>query len=356
MTTLRTFLMDLGPAGLAAGGLLIGMLFGAMAQRTHFCAMGAVSDMVTFGDSRRFRAWALAAAVAILGTHALSVSGAVDLSRSLYLAPRLNWLGHIAGGALFGFGMVLAGGCTSRNLVRAGAGDLRSGLTLLVVALAAGMTMGGLAGPLRKSLEDATAIALTGPTQSVADITGLTSLSPHALPLGLAGIILFLVLECPKFRASRGHWISGLAAGLLVVAGWAMTGLAFDEMADRPQIPASLSFVKPTVDSIDWLERMTALGWPGFGAALVFGVLAGSYLAARLTGQVRLQTFANARDTARHLTGAAMMGVGGVMGLGCSVGQGITGLSTLALGSFLSTAAIITGAIGGLRALERLEL
>lgn len=354
MTSLRAFLAATSPASLAAGGFVIGFLFGAIAQRSHFCAMGAVSDAMSFGDTRRMRSWLLAAAVAILGVHVLEVMGALDTAKSMYRTPRLNWAGHVIGGTLFGFGMVFAGGCASRNLVRAGAGDLRSFFTLMVTGVFAGMAAGGLLGPMRAGLERMTAVELGAPSQGLADVLGLGgSALGGSLPVIAAALLSAYALASPKFRASRMHVLSGLGVGLVVVAGWALTGLAYDDMADRVQPPVSLTFVKSTADTIEWLERYTAQGWPGFGAASVLGVLAGAWLMAALSGRLRIATFADPADTLRHLGGAALMGTGGVMALGCSVGQGLSGVSTLAVGSILSFAAIAGGAALGLKALER---
>jgi hypothetical protein len=150
------------------------------------------------------------------------------------------------------------------------------------------------------------------------------------------------------------HILSGLGGGAAVIAGWALTGLAYDEFALSPHNPVSLSFVKPTGDAMEWLERSTALGAPGFGAAAVLGTLLGTFSAAALTGRLALATFKDPGDTLRNLAGAALMGVGGVMALGCTIGQGVTGLSTLAPGSLIAVAAIVGGAVLGLKALERL--
>jgi uncharacterized protein len=359
MTALRDFVSAFAPEALALGGLGIGVLFGAMANRTGFCTLGAISDWINLGDTRRMRAWALAAAVAILGVAALDAAGVTDMSRTMYMRPRLNWAGSLLGGVMFGFGMALAGGCTSRNLVRAGGGDLRSALTLLMIALFAHMALGGLIGPLRAELEAATATPLPMARQSIGDMVAMTFASDplfsRALAALIAGLALAaLTLASREFRASSRHLVSGVGLGLLVVAGWALTGLAFDEMAVVPSAPpASLTFIRPTAEAIDWLQRFTAQRMPGFGAATVFGAVLGSFLAAIATRSFRVATFADASDTVRHVSGAALMGIGGVMGLGCSIGQGVTGVSTLALGSLLATAAIIGGAILGLKALER---
>ena len=155
------------------------------------------------------------------------------------------------------------------------------------------------------------------------------------------------------FRTSPVHIWSGIGIGLCAVAGWALTGLAFDEMSDRPTQPISLTYVRPTADAIEWLERYTAARLPGFGVATVFGAILGAFLVAVAKGRYRVTGFADTSDMLRSLMGAMLMGVGGVMALGCTIGQGITGVSTLALGSFLTFAAIVTGGVAGVKALER---
>ena len=169
----------------------------------------------------------------------------------------------------------------------------------------------------------------------------------------LATAALTFCFGSSRFRKSPLHVVSGVAVGLAVVAGWALTGLAYDEMAARPLPPISLTYVRPVGDALQWLTLFTATPMPGFGAASVFGALAGAFAAAVAMGRFRLVTFSDAGDTVRNLLGAALMGVGGVMAMGCTVGQAITGVSTLALGSFLAFAAIVAGGFLGLRLLER---
>jgi uncharacterized membrane protein YedE/YeeE len=356
---LRDLLSANAPLALAIGGLVIGFLFGAIVYRTNYCAMGSLSDIHNFGDYRRFRAWVLAAATALTGAQLLQFAGVVDLAKSMYLAPGLNWVGHIVGGWIFGFGMVYAGGCPSRNLSRAGGGDLRSLLTLMVLGLFAYITIGGLFAPARAALEQATALRSLGTaTQSVGELAGaLLYINPVTANLAVGLLVaaagLAYCFASRAFRTSPVHVLSGLGVGLVVVAGWALTGLAFDELAARPTAPVSLTYVRPTGDAIEWLMRFTAGPLPGFGVASVFGALLGAFSVAVSMGRFKISTFSDTDDTVRNLGGAALMGVGGVMALGCTVGQAITGISTLALGSFLTFAAIVAGGRRGLVVLER---
>jgi uncharacterized membrane protein YedE/YeeE len=356
---LRETIADNAQLVLALGGLLIGFAFGAVVYRTNYCAMGSLSDIHNFGDYRRFRAWVLAAATALLGAQVLQWAGVVALDKSMYLAPSLNWFGNLVGGAVFGVGMVFAGGCPSRNLARAGGGDLRALLTLIVLGIVAYMTIAGLIAPLRAVLDNATSIRMPGARAQgldhlMAAATGLTRVSLGlVLALLVAGGAAAYCFMDPKFRASPVHIISGVAVGLTVVAGWMITGLAYDEMAARPAQPISLTYIRPMGDTLQWLALFTASPAPGFGVASVFGALLGAFAAAIHMGRFRLATFSDADDTLRNLLGAVLMGAGGVMALGCTVGQAITGVSTLALGSFLTFGAIVAGGFYGLQLLER---
>lgn len=362
MTVLRQLIAENGPMALSLGGLAIGFLFGAIVFRTNFCTMGSISDIVSFGDYRRFRAWILAASTALLGAQLLSYAGVVDLSKSMYLAPSVNWVGNLLGGLMFGYGMVFAGGCASRNLARVGGGDVRSLLALTVLGIFAYMTIGGVLGPVRAWLERTTALGLGGlnvPTQSLGDVlsAGLGWSRPAgALAATLALVVpaLFYCLRDESFRGSAVHVLSGIGVGLCVVAGWALTGLAFDELADKPVAPISLTYVRPTGDTLEWLQRYTALGLPGFGVATVLGGVLGAFVTALAMGRFRITTFSDKGDTIRVLSGAALMGVGGVLALGCTVGQGITGVSTLAVGSLLTFASIVAGGFAGMKAFERI--
>jgi uncharacterized membrane protein YedE/YeeE len=360
MDSVRELVLANPAIWLAVGGLVIGIVFGFIVFRTNFCTMGSISDIVSFGDYRRFRAWLLAGAVAIAGTQLLEAQGIVALSKSMYLGSGLNWVGHIVGGLMFGFGMVFAGGCASRNLARVGSGDLRSLMTLIVMGLFAYMTIGGLLGPIRANVEQLTTINLAslklgnqGLGVMIANGIGIAPAMTSIIVA--AAIVAAMLVYCFKdasFRTSAVHIVAGVGIGLCVVAGWALTGLAYDELAAKPTTPISLSYVRPTADAIEWLQRFTAGMVPGFGVATVFGAIIGSFIAAVSMGRFQLTTFANVADTKRSLFGAALMGIGGVLALGCTVGQAITGISTLALGSFLTFAAIVYGGVLGMKKME----
>ncbi|KAB2850883.1 MAG: YeeE/YedE family protein [Hyphomicrobiaceae bacterium] len=363
MQALRDWAIANAPLVRAVGGLIVGMAFGAITLGTNFCTMGALSDLHSFGDWRRFRAWMLAIAVSIAGTQGLDAAGVVDLSKSMYLAPRLDWLGNVIGGLLFGFGMTFAGGCASRNLARAGSGDLRSLLVLVVLGISAYIALFGLLGPVRDGLANLTSVTLASlqaDSQGIGRIgAALTGASGVRLTQWAAGLIAILLaafaFKDKAFRSSSVHALSGVGVGVCVAIGWAVTGLSFDEFAPEVR-PISLTYVRPTGDTLDWIQRFTAGRMPNFGVATVFGALLGAFLYAAAAGKLRVTTFADKGDTLRNLFGAFLMGIGGVMALGCTIGQALTGVSTLALGSFITTGAIIAGGIIGLKTLERILL
>ncbi len=341
-------------------GLAIGIVFGFIVYVTNFCTMGSISDILNFGDYRRFRSWLLAAAVAIIGTTFLKGSGISDINSAMYLTTSFNWLGNVVGGFMFGIGMVFAGGCVSRNLVRAGAGDLRSFLVLIVTGIFAFMTIGGILGPVRVAAFAPSTVDLTDyelGSQSAGSIISLFSgINAETANLGaMIVIVAALLIYCFKdasFRKSARHLVAGVGIGLCIVAGWMLTGLAFDEFADQVVPIASLTYVRPTGDSIDYLMRFTALGAPGFGVVTTLGALLGGTLGALYKGKFSLITFANPSDTLNNMFGASLMGVGGVVALGCTVGQALSGFSTLAVGSMITFIFIVLGGIAGMKYVE----
>jgi uncharacterized membrane protein YedE/YeeE len=340
------------------GGLVTGLVVGATAQRTNFCTMGSISDLVVMGDGRRFRAWVLAIAVAIIGTHVLHFGGAIDINKSIYLTTNLGWLGAIIGGAMFGFGMTLAGGCGSKTLVRLGAGNLKSLVVTIVLAIVAYMTLRGLFALVRVQIETAANIDLKArglDNQNVGELAGvLFGLSGDTARAAAAVIVaaafLFFCFKDAAFRRSTANIAAGFIIGVTVVAGWLVTGvLGANEFDPAPL--ASLTFVAPVADGLQYLMTFTG-ATINFGIAVVGGVIAGSFLMAAATGTFRIESFADRGDMARHLGGAALMGAGGVLSLGCTIGQGITGMGTLALGSVIAWLSIIGGGYLGVKYLE----
>jgi len=340
-----------------------GIIFGATANKTNFCTMGGVSDMVLMGDTNRFRAWMLAIAVAILGTQSLHMLELIDLSLSpadggaIYLTSNLGWPGAILGGLLFGYGMTMAGGCGNKTLVRIGGGNMKSIIVFLVMGIVAYMTLRGLIGLARLELEtlntDLSAYGLE--SQSMVEMIAMTvGMETESLRLGVTLVFAVALLgycfKSAEFRTSLTDILGGVIIGSLIPAGWYITGvLGFDEF--EPTQLFSFTFVAPSGESIQYLMTFTG-ATINFGIASVGGVILGSFLMAVATKSFHIEAFSGADDMKSHLLGATMMGIGGILALGCTIGQGITGMSTLALGSLIALISIVTGAAWGLKSLE----
>ena len=340
-------------------GLAIGIVLGFVVHRTNFCAMGAVSDIVSFSDWRRMRAWILAMATSILGAQLLYIGGYVELANSIYLRPSLSLSGLVLGGLIFGFGMVLGGGCPGRNLMRVGNGDLKALMVLFFIGWSGYMTMRGILYYPQKWIADLLVIdlkALGLPDQGIATIVDhLTGADGKALQvvvmLLIAGLLALFALKDAGFRRSPRHLLAGVLLGLLVTLAWFATGyMGADEF--EPARVTALTFIAPTGEAFQYLMTWTG-ATINFGIATVGGVILGAYVSSRLTRTFHLSTFVDTPDTIRNLVGGALMGFGGIMALGCTFGQGITGMSTLALGSVIATVSIIAGGVAGVKYMER---
>jgi uncharacterized protein len=331
-------------------GFAIGLAFGVVGLLSGFCLLSGVRDWSS-GDGRKLRSYAIALAVAIVGAQLLAGAGLVDIGKSLYLQPSFSAPLLFAGGLLFGLGMVLANGCASRALVLLGKGNLRSLMVLVVIAVTAQMALKGLLAPARVATLQWTQLTpafVSVPAMLAA--TGLDGgLARAAAALLAAGALAAFAFSDRRFRDAYGHIAAGVAVGLLVTCGWFATGwLAADEFA--PVAVTSLTFVAPIADTVQFTMLSTALS-ASFGVALVAGVVTGSVLTALPTGRFKLEGYESPAHMLRSISGAALMGTGGAMAYGCSVGQGLTGLSTLALPSLVAATGILAGAVLGLRGL-----
>ena len=343
--------------------LALGLAFGAIAQRTHFCTMGAVADVVNIGDWSRMRMWALAIGVAMLGFNAMVGLGWVKAANTLYAAPALLWLSQAVGGLMFGFGMVLASGCGSKTLVRIGGGNLKSVLVFLVLGLSAWATLRGITAVLRSATVDKIQLALPGGQDLPTLAAGLGG-SPGQRAVVIGGLLggALVLWALARREGRRGEvLLGGLGIGALVAALWWVSGV-LGHVAEHPQTleeaflatnsqrMESFSFVAPLAYVLDGLvffsdasKRLTQ------GMVLVVGVILGSAAVALAGRSFRWEGFRGVEDTANHLVGGVLMGVGGITALGCTIGQGVSGLSTLSLGSFIASAAIVAGAVAALR-------
>ncbi len=359
-------------------GFVLAFIMGATASKTNFCTMGAVSDWVNIGDMGRFRSWLLAIAVALIGVVVLESVDAVQADRSFppYRSSSFIWLENLLGGLLFGIGMTLASGCGNKCMVRLGGGNLKSVFVILVIALIAYFMVTPFPGTditLYSALFypwlQPFSVSLNTGQDLGSMISGETGALHTRLLVGLAlGVaLLALIFKSSEFRRNSDHLWGGVIIGLCVLAAWYVTSTIrvdadgetmslfgyyseWDMLADsdtgRPAAgsglnPQSFTFINPMGQTLGY-------GMSGFNPALLtfgimafLGVVAGSFIWSLVTRSFRFEWFANAKDFSTHLIGAVLMGVGGVLALGCTIGQGITGISTLALGSFITLFSII---------------
>ena len=362
------------------GAFIIALIMGAVVNKTNFCTMGAVSDMVNMGDFGRFRAWLRAIAVAMLGVLVLEYAGvrSADNAFPAYRGSSFIWAENLLGGILFGIGMTLASGCGNKTLIRIGGGNIKSIFVLLVIGVIAYFMTNPFPGtdvtlysllfypwmnPLSVTLAGGqdlgTLVAGTGGDMTARLVIGAV--------LGLA--LLFFVFKSRDFRGSFDNILGGLVVGLAVLGAWyvssnalinldgdtyTLQGFAQDWafLADSPEgKPASTAplaaqsytFINPMGQTLGYAANGFGSAYLTFGVMALLGVIVGSFLWAIVSKGFRVEWFASVRDFANHFIGAALMGFGGVLAMGCTVGQGITGISTLALGSFIAFGGIVLG-------------
>ena len=342
-------------------GFALGLVFGAVGNRVSFCTMGAVSDIVNMGEWSRMRMWLLAIAVAIVGSNALWYAGIVDLSKSIYTTPNFTWLSFIVGGFVFGIGMTLGSGCGSKTLIRIGTGNVKSVIVYVFIAISAYMTLRGLFGQFRVSVLQPVAINLEAYGLKGQDLPSLFAGTGASLgtlrivlPAVVAAAMLVWIFKDREFRARPDYVIGGVVVGLIVVAGWYVTGhLGYRENPETLEMTffgtnsraaESITFVAPLAYSLEllmlWTDKSLTVT---FGIMAALGIITGSFVYAVASRTFRWEGFRTTADLGNHIVGGVLMGFGGVTALGCTVGQGISGFSTLALGSMVTFAAIVAG-------------
>lgn len=342
------------------------MVMGAIVNKTNFCTMGAVSDWVNMGDTGRLRSWMLAIGVAMAGVLGMEATGMLTLPTDTfppYRTANFAWLRYLLGGFMFGIGMTLASGCGNKTLIRVGGGNLKS-LVVLVIASIAAYIM------LWTNFFNTVFMSWMGPTIIDLGKRGIASQELGALFGGMFGMgntaslhlvigfiavvaILVFVFKSSDFRENRDNILAGIAVGAAVIIGWYVTGGSmgkewFDwaDFADvRPSRVAvqSYTFISPMGDSVRYLTQPGNFSLVNFGVTALSGVIVGSFLWAVVSRSFRIEWFANGKDFANHAVGGVLMGIGGVLSMGCTIGQGITGVSTLALGSIMTLVAIVFG-------------
>lgn len=340
------------PQLMALLGGLCGFVLGAVARSARFCTFGAIEAYVLTGDKKRLMAWALAIAVATLAVQSLHANGLARIDETFYLSPNFGWFGAIFGGLLFGIGMALVGTCGFGALIRLGGGDLKSLVTMMILGLTGYMTARGVTALIRVELieptnADLTAMGGQGIQHMLAYLTG-QGVTDIAMPLTLL-IVTLIVIFCARdrgFLRSPKDIAAGSIFGLTIAAGFYVTGtLGNDPFA--PQQVRSLSYVLPPGETILYLVTFTGASI-NFAIGSVFGTLLGAAVVSVLKNEIRIEAYDDAREMYRHLIGASLMGFGGVTALGCTIGQGISGMATLSMSAPLALIGIFVGAVLGL--------
>lgn len=328
-------------------GLILGGVIGAAVLLTNFCSLGGIADILFAKDWRRFRAWVLAAGIAIVGAHALDAAGLVPLDRAQTLAPYILWLPALIGGLIFGFGMALGGGCISRGLARIGAGSVKSLAIIAVIALSAAATA-TLGEPILRLLGRTAVLETFGPSGFHRIFGNLPFVGPETVRWMFVALFgggaLWFALKDDWFRQSRDQLVGGLIVGVVVVIAWGVSGWLFARSDDLAF--TAINFIPPLADiALALTGRPLAL----FPVAVTLGVPLGAFIAGILTRNLAFETFTVREDTLHSLVGAILIGVGGTIAAGCTFGQGLSGISTLAPASFIAVGGIVAGCIWGIR-------
>lgn len=343
---------------------LLSVLLGAIGRHTRFCTMGAISDAFNIGDWARARQCAAAAGAAIVGFGLLAFFGQIEPQQVLYASTQILWLSALLGGALFGAGMVLSSGCGNKTLVRLGGGSLKALVVVLVMGVAAFATLKGITAVLRVATVERVHIDLATNAALPEVLAPLLQWPLRWLRLVLGMVLGGALLAWALWGRAREEWgglAGGIAIGGIVVAAWWLSGhwavveehpltLEHTFLATNSGRAEALSFVTPVAYALDWLLFYSdANKLLTIGIVSVAGVVVGAAAHALWTREFRWEGFGDTGDLAHHVVGGTMMGIGGVTAMGCTIGQGLSALSTLSLASALAVAGIVAGAIAGLK-------
>lgn len=342
------FALD-NPWILPLAGLACGTLVGLIARKQHFCTLTSLERYWYADDSKGVRTWALASAVALFLTQLLRFNAELDIDSSFYLKSSFNPMSAIFGGVTFGVGMALVGTCGFGALVRLGGGSLRSLIILCTMGYAALVASHGVLGQVRMYADEHYSIDFSfAGSQSIADIASTLTGLPMTLPVIalLIGLIVYWVFKSADYRHHYGQQFTGVCIGVAVAFGWWATSSLKQQLFVDVQIE-SASFVLPPGEIL--MQFIVNTGrLPDYGMGLTVGVVFGSAITSILTKDVRWEACDSAQELGRHLVGAILMGIGGVFALGCTIGQGVSAFSTMALSSVIVIAGILIGARIGL--------
>ena len=333
-------------------GLIIGAAAGFAVRHAKLCSFGAIEDALIGGDGRRLRVFGLALGIAILGTQVLVIGGLLNPELTTYVPTALPIVAIMIGSVMFGIGMAMVGTCGFGSLVRLGAGDLRSLIVVLILGATAYATLRGVFAGIRIGFLENLSIAMPGESRSdiaslLSRMFGMDTRFAIAVAAGLA--LCAMALGDRRLRRAPRLLSAGAVLGIATIAGWIVT-ISFGDDFNNPLRPQSLTFVS-TIGKALYAGLLNASSFADFGVGSVFGVVAGSWLAARRADELRWDAFDDDHEMRRHLFGAAMMGVGGILAGGCTIGQGITAGSMLALSWPFAVGGMIVGARIGIAVL-----
>ena len=345
---------------------ILGFILGFVVSKTNFCTMGAVSDWVNIGDLSRFKSWMFAAGIAILGVTILEYTSYINVndSRIPYRNSVFFWPRYILGGLMFGIGMTYASGCGNKVLIRVGGGNIKSIVVLLVAGLMAylmtrtdfyGVVFHSWMSPISPDLAK---IGIEDQSLStiLSYLFSSENLSNTKLLVGLiiASLVMLLIFKSGTFIKNADNLLGGFVVGIVVIIAWFLTGSSLGQewietnnFLDTP-LPGvgmqSFTFINPMGETIIFLGNAADSFYLTFGVTALISVILGSFVYSITSNSFRLEWFASKQDFVRHMLGAVLIGIGGVLSLGCTIGQGVSGVSTLALGSFITLISIILGA------------
>jgi len=347
------------------GGFIVAVLLGAVVNKTNFCTMGAVSDWINMGSMARMRAWVLAMVTALLAVSVIESMQVLSLNATIpsYRTENFAWLRNIVGGLIFGVGMTLASGCGNKALIRLGAGNLKSIFVILIAGFFAYlMSKTGFYEMLFHPWVSATTVSLNNYSIQGQDIGSFVGAILGAEELGnirlissliVGGLLIAIIFKSAPFRKDWENIVAGLGVGAAVVAAWYITGgplgqewieaMEWEEEKPIGVAVQAYTFINPMGETFFYLMNPTDMLLISFGMVALFGVIVGSFLYAIMSKTFRIEWFNSWKDFFIHVVGASMMGIGGVLAMGCTIGQGVTGVSTLSLGSILAVSSIIMG-------------
>ena len=343
----------------------LGLVLGFIVNKTNFCTMGAVSDWVNIGDTARLKSWMLAASIAILGVTVLEYFNFFDASQSRipYRDSVFFWPRYIIGGLLFGIGMTFASGCGNKILIRIGGGNIKSVIVLLIAGIMAylmtrtdfyGLVFHSWMRPISPDLASYGINDQSLPT-ILMSMFSITESDGFRFLLGIliAFIMMYFIFKSGNFK-NFDNILSGITVGLVVVLAWLLTGgdigeewIEANNFMDTPQPGVgvqSFTFINPMSETLVFVGNFLDNFYITFGVSALLSVILGSFLYSVVSNNFRVEWFASKQDFIRHIVGGTLIGIGGVLSLGCTIGQGVTGVSTLAVGSFVTLISIIIGA------------